>query len=415
MQKIISIILVIGIVLRMFLASTTYHSDTAPFDFAGKVIGSGNVLNFYDYLWDLPENHPYLKIYPRNLFNYPPLPYFFLGGFSLLTTWMVDPVIHENFILNFESTLGNVQLNLLLLLLKLPYFFFDIAIAYLLMSFFKEKKEKLWVFGLWIFNPVNLYATYMVGQFDIIPTFLTVLAMYLASKEKYSSLIPSALLLGLGAAFKIFPLLFIVPLALIKLNFWERVKLILTSGITYLLFAYPFVWSRGFRMTAALANQTTKSFYANIPVSGGETIILFLAFVVFMYIVFYYSKTIVSDLWKNLFLMLLVFFIFTHYHPQWLLWMMPFFTIDLVVSRFKHWPLFVGVLITFVALLTFFDPGITVWLFAPINPALYGQLGIWQQLGINVDINQARSVFHTLFVGISIYYIYYYFPKKNES
>jgi len=414
MKRALTIILTIGIVLRIFLASTTYHSDTAPFDFAGKVIGSGNVINFYDYLWDLPEDHPYLKIYPRNLFNYPPLPYFFLGSFSLVTTWVVDPVIHENFILDFESTLGNVQLNLLLLLLKLPYFIFDIAIAYLLMSLFKDKKEKLWIFALWIFNPVNLYATYMIGQFDIIPTFLTVLAIYLTTKTKYQNLLISAVLLGIGAGFKIFPLLLIVPLALIKPNFWERVRLILVSGITYILFAYPFIWSEGFRMTAALANQTTKSFYANIPVSGGESIILFLAVVIFMYFVFYFAKATLEDVWKNFFLMLLVFFVFTHFHPQWLLWMMPFYMIDLVVSKFKHWPLFLVVMFSFVALVTFFDPGLTVWLFAPINPGLYGQVGIWQQLGLNIDINQARSVFHTIFVGTSLYYIYHYFPKKND-
>ena len=414
MKRVLTIILTIGIILRIFLASTTYHSDTAPFDFAGKVIGSGNVINFYDYLWDLPEDHPYLKIYPRNLFNYPPLPYFFLGGFSLVTTWVVDPVVHENFILDFESTLGNVQLNLLLLLLKLPYFIFDIAIAYLLMSLFKEKKEKLWIFALWIFNPVNLYATYMIGQFDIIPTFLTVLAIYLTTKTKYQNLLVSAVLLGIGAGFKIFPLLLIVPLALVKQNFWERVRLILVSGITYVLFAYPFIWSEGFRMTAALANQTTKSFYANIPVSGGESIILFLAVVIFMYFVFYFAKATLEDVWKNFFLMLLVFFVFTHFHPQWLLWMMPFYMIDLVVSKFKHCPLFLVVMFSFVALVTFFDPGLTVWLFAPINPGLYGQVGIWQQLGLNIDINQARSVFHTIFVGTSLYYIYHYFPKKND-
>lgn len=414
MKRVLTIILTIGIILRIFLASTTYHSDTAPFDFAGKVIGSGNVINFYDYLWDLPEDHPYLKIYPRNLFNYPPLPYFFLGSFSLVITWVIDPVVHENFILDFESTLGNAQLNLLLLLLKLPYFIFDIAIAYLLMSLFKEKKEKLWIFALWIFNPVNLYATYMIGQFDIIPTFLTVLAIYLTTKTKYQNLLVSAVLLGIGAGFKIFPLLLIVPLALVKQNFWERVRLILVSGITYILFAYPFIWSEGFRMTAALANQTTKSFYANIPVSGGESIILFLAVVIFMYFIFYFAKATLEDVWKNFFLMLLVFFVFTHFHPQWLLWMMPFYMVDLVVSKFKHWPLFLVVMFSFVALVTFFDPGLTVWLFAPINPGLYGNVGIWQQLGLNVDINQARSVFHTIFVGTSLYYIYHYFPKKND-
>lgn len=413
MKKFISTILVIGILVRVLLSLTTYHSDLTPFDFAGRVIGSGNVTNFYDYLWNLPNDHSYLKVYPRNLFNYPPLPYFFLGGASLLTTWIVNPVVHSNFVLDFKSTLGNPQLNLLLLLLKLPYFFFDIAIAYLLMGMFTDEKQKKLAFVLWMFNPVNLYATYMIGQFDVIPTFLTVAAIYLSTKKK--SLIPSAILLGIGAGFKIFPLLFIIPLALVKQKFWDKVKVLLTAGITYIICAYPFVWSKGFRMTAMLAGQTTKSFYAQIPISGGESVILFLAAVVFIYIVFYFNKTIAWDLWKRFFVMISVFFVFTHFHPQWFLWTMPFFVMDLVHTRFKHLPLFIGLLIIFLGMITFFDSGLSIGLFSPVNSALYNLPDFWKLLGLNLDINTSRSILQTVFVGILGYYIYYYFPKKENE
>jgi hypothetical protein len=413
MQKIVSVILVIGIVLRIFLASTTYHSDTAPFDFAGKVIGSGNVLNFYDYLWDLPENHPYLKIYPRNLFNYPPLPYFYLGGASLLTTWVVDSTVHDNFVLDFPKTLGNPQLNLLLLLMKLPYFFFDIAIAFMLMSIFKTEKEKKWAFGLWIFNPVSLYATYMVGQFDVIPTFLTVAALLLALRK--STLIPSAILLGLGAGFKIFPLLFIIPLVFVKVDWTERVKILAVSGMTYIVASFPFLFSEGFRRTALLAGQTTKSLYAQIPISGGESVILFLAATVFIYILFMYKQTLAVDLWKRFFVMILVFFIFTHFHPQWFLWTMPFFVLDLVYTKFKHLPLFVGLSAVYAGMISFFDSGLSIGLFAPVNRGLYNLPDLWKLVGLNLDVNMMRSLLHTVFVGISSYYIYYYFPKDEKQ
>ena len=406
MNRFISIILTIGIILRIVLSLTTYHSDVIPFDFAGKVIAGGNITNFYDYLWSLPEDDRYLKVYPRNLFNYPPLPYFFLGGFSLLTTWIVDQTVHDNFVLDFKSTLGNPQLNLLLFLLKLPYFFFDIAIAYLLMSLFKSESEKKWAFALWIFNPVNLYATYMIGQFDVIPTFLSVAALYFVVKKDRFYL--AAILLGLGASFKIFPLLFIIPLALVKKDWWERIKILAIAGVTYLVTAFPFFASTGFRRTAMLAGQTTKSFYANVPISGGESIILFLATVMFIYILFLYKKTAIEDLWKRFFVMILVFFIFTHFHPQWFLWTMPFFVIDLVKTKLKHWPLFVGLLVTFVGMITFFDSGLSIGLFSAINPSLYNLSPFWNLLGLNLDIYMSRSLLHTVFVGISAYYIYEY-------
>lgn len=419
MKKTILTILLVGVIVRILLSLTTYHSDVVPFDFAGKVIAQGNIVNFYDYLWELPQDHPYLKVYPRNLFNYPPLVYFFLGGVSRLTTWMVNPEIHNNFLLNFPSTLGNVQLNLLLFLLKLPYFIFDIAIAYLLMGLFKDKKKKMWVFGLWIFNPVNLYATYMIGQFDIIPTFLSVAALCLAYKHKDKiesvSLIPSAILLGLGVAFKIFPLLFIVPLVLLKKDWGGRIKIAATAAITYIIAAFPFIFSRGFRQTAMLAGQTTKSLYAQIPISGGESIILFLAVIIFFYLLFFYKKSSVENLWKRFFIMLLIFFVFTHYHPQWFLWIMPFFVIDLVKSDFKNWLPYKISLISFFVLITFFDPGLTVWLFSPLSPKLYGLPGIWQLIGLSPNINVLRSIFQTTFVGAAMYYIYLHFPREGEK
>jgi len=418
-KKTIAVILSIGIILRLLLSFTTYHSDVAPFDFAGKVISRGNITNYYDYLWNLQDNHPYLKVYPRNLFNYPPLVYFFLGGVSRLTTWIVNPQVHDNFILDFPSTLGNIQLNLLLLLLKLPYLPFDIATAYLLMSFVKDVKKKIWIFGLWIFNPVNLYATYMLGQFDVIPTFLSVAALYLVVKNKNHidsiSLLLSALLLGVGAAFKIFPLLFVIPLALLKNDWWEKIKVMGVGVATYIILAFPFIFSKGFRATAALAGQATKSLYAQIPISGGESIILFLAVVIFLYLVFIYKKVSAEDLWKRFFLMMLTFFVFTHYHPQWFLWITPFLVIDLVYSNFKNWVVLAITLVSYFALITFFDPGLTVWLFAPLNPNLWGLPGPWQLMGLNPDINIFRSIFQTLFVGAAMYYSYIHFPKEREN
>lgn len=407
------IILVIGIILRIFLSAVTYHSDLVPFDFAGKLIKGGNITNFYDYLWQIPQNDPILKIYPRNLFNYPPLPYFFLGGTSLLTTWLISPVVHESFIFNFSSILGNPELNFLLFLLKLPYFFFDIAIAFLLMKFFDNDTQKRLVFALWFFNPVNLYATYMVGQFDIIPTMLTVVALFLAVKKDNFTL--ASVMLGFGASFKIFPLLFIIPLAFIKKGLWQRITLIAIAFGTYIVTAFPFIMSSGFRKTAMLAGQTTKSLYAQIPISGGESVILFLAVVIFMYIVFYYRKIQIEYLWQNFFIMILVFFIFTHFHPQWFLWTMPFFVLDLVQTKLKHLPLFIGLLVTYIGMITFFDSGLSVGLFAPINASLYNLPDLWKIFGLNIDINMARSILQTTFVGISVYYIYYYFPKDEKQ
>jgi hypothetical protein len=176
----------------------------------------------------------------------------------------------------------------------------------------------------------------------------------------------------------------------------------------------PFLASKGFRATALVAGQTTKSLYAAIPVSGGESVILFLAFLGFFYFAFLFSNNTLENLWKKFFVLMLLFFVFTHYHPQWFLWLTPFLLIDLVESRLKHWPLAVVALGSWLGQVSFFDPGLSVWLFSPIFPNLYGLSGIWQILGINIDINMARSMLQTIFASTAIYYLYLYFPKKAK-
>ncbi|KKQ91853.1 MAG: hypothetical protein UT58_C0001G0032 [Microgenomates group bacterium GW2011_GWC1_39_7b] len=413
MTKKIITVLVIGILIRFFLAFSTYHSDVQPFYFAGEVIAKGNVLNFYDYLRNLPSSDPILKIYPTDLFNYPPLVYFFLGPVSYLLSLPFDRGLLHDFIFNLPALLGNIQLNFLLLVLKLPYLPFDLGVAALLYKFFKDPKNKFLAFTIWMFNPINLYATYMMGQFDVIPTFLAILTLYFAVKrEKYFI---AALFLGLGASFKIFPFLFLVPLALMKSKWLDRIKILGIGALTYLVTILPFINSHGFRATALLAGQTTKSLYATLPISGGEAIIYFPLFILFCYIVFLFNKAKTDDLWNRFFILILTFFIFTHTHPQWFLWLTPFLVIDLIKSRFSHWPLTITLFVVWLGQVTFFDPGLSVWLFSPISPGLYGQPGIWTNLGINVDINFARSILQTVFASVALYFIYYYFPKRIDK
>ncbi len=406
-------ILILGILLRLGLAFSTYHSDTQPFYFAGEVIAKGNVSNFYDYLGNLPSNDPILRIYPTYLFNYPPLVYFFLGPISYLISLPFSRELMHGFIFDLPNQLGNIQLNFLLLTLKIPYLVFDLGVALLLFKFFKEPKNKFLAFTLWMFNPINLYATYMMGQFDVIPTFLTVFALYLAVKREKFFL--AAVLLGLGASFKVFPFLFLIPLALIKNKWIDRIKIVGLGVLTYVATILPFINSSGFRATALVAGQTTKSMYATLPISGGESIILFPFLILFFYLVFLFKKEDLKSIWSRFFIVILLFFVFTHYHPQWLLWATPFLVIDLVKSGLKHWPLVLIIFLSWLGQVSLFDPGLSVWLFSPISPDLYGQVGIWESLGINVNLNMTRSYLQTIFVSVAAYYIYRYFPKKEAD
>jgi hypothetical protein len=407
-------IIITSTLLKLILSAISYHSDIQAFDTARLVITSGHIGDFYDYLYSLPDTDPLKITHPPILFNYPPAVYFTLGTLTGLTTFLVDQNFHQLFLIHPDQAMGDIRTNIILLLLKLPYFIFDFGVAYLLWRIFPETRQKRWVLILWLFNPINLYATYMMGQFDVIPVFWTTLSLYLVYRKPitFQSLCFAALSLGIGMAFKIYPLLLIIPLAVQAKSLTQRILLICLGFAPYILFLMPFIASKGYRMNALLANQTTKSLYSQIPVSGGEAIILFVTAVCFCYFIFWYRQELLVKLWQRFFLMLIIFFIFTHFHPQWLLWLTPFLIFDLVYDFGKHWLLVALIHLIFIAMLFFFDAGLTTNLFSPLLPHLFKLGTVWEVYGLNPDINFIRSILQSIFVSIGMYYIYYYFSRR---
>lgn len=418
MTKKIWVILIIGIILRVFLSLSTFHPDIQVFDLSGQILKKGNILSLYDYLYNLSPDDKYLKSYPPQALNYPPATYILLGGSSLLFTSLTPPSIHEDFLFNTKNILGSIYLNLHLLSLKLLLFLFDLGCAYLLYKFFDNLKTKLLAFILWIFNPVTLFATFMMGQYDVIATFFVILSLYIVKKGKESSvrnLTFASILLGIGVAFKIYPVLFIIPLAALAKSWLYRCLVVCAGIIPYILTILPFLQSSGFKANALFANQLNKSFFAQLPISGGESIILFLAALIFSYFVFLQRRLEKNNLWQSFFIIALIFFIFTHFHPQWFLWLTPFLIIEIVKSQFRNFLALLVLFLSWFLMLFFFDSSLTLGLFAPVNPALYQSKTFWQILNINIDFNFSRSLLQTFFVGAAFYFIYSYFPKKDSN
>lgn len=379
------VILTIAILLRIVLSLTTFHSDMEVFNLAGKLVASGNILNLYDFTSD------------SAVFNYPPAVYLFHGVFK--------------FIFNIFGLSQITQFNFPLLLLKIPYLIFDLLIGFILLKLFGSTKKGILAFILWMFNPINLYATYMMGQFDIIPTFFIVLSAYFVLKNKLNW---AAFSLGFGIAFKLFPIFLAVPLIIYGKDIREKLKLFFLSLAPYLLLVFPYLPSHSFRATALFANQSSKSFYANIPVSGGESIILFPVFLLFFYLIILSIK-VKMDVWKLYAIPLLSFFIFTHFHPQWLIWITPFLIMDLVMFEFKNLIASIIIFLTWFLSLFFFDPSLTVGIFAPVAPLLHNLPSIWVLLKINIDYNLARSFIQTAFAASALLLIYQYFPNKKDE
>ena len=397
------VILILAITLRLFLAFSTFHPDIQTFNLAGKVVSSGNILNLYDFLPSLSDDNP---IKNTAVFNYPPAIYFFHGVFNFLFNLLGLPV--NQFLQDFPSNYGNMLFNLHLLLLKIPYLIFDLLTGFILFKLFSDKKKQELALILWLFNPINLYASYMMGQFDIIPTFFALLSIYFVAKNKLNL---AAISLGVGIAFKLYPLFLVVPLIILGRNFQERIKLIILSLVPYFATMLPYLPSHNFRSVALFTNQSSKSLYAQISVSGGESIIIFPALLIVFYLIIFTSREKFIT-WKIYSIPLFLFFIFTHFHPQWLIWLTPFFILEVVSNRYKNTLAISLIFISFLGSLFFFDPSLTIGLFAPIFPSLHSTMSIWEIMNIKIDYNYSRSLLQTIFAGSLTYLIYQYFPRR---
>jgi len=401
MDKRFLIIFLIGIIVKIFLSFSTFHPDILAFQLGGSLISSGKIFDLYEH--SLPS---------IAILNYPPAIYWYHGIFNFLFSTILGSSIINNYLAVDEVVLGDFYFNIHLLLLKIPYLVFDVLAGWFLIKLFTSTKEKLVVFMLWNFNPINLYSTYMMGQFDIIPVFFTTLFLYFLYQRKWSL---SALSLGAGMAFKIYPLFLLIPLMLSKSQHLDRLKLFGLGTGVYILTILPYIFSSGFRSTALLANQTLKSLYASIAISGGASILLFPIFLFFFYLYLFYHKQDVKNLWNICLVTLLIFFVFTHHHPQWILWLSPFLIIDLIKSQFKNLVLVILVIVSFIGSLFFFDPSLTVNIFSPLIPSLYNLPSLWEIYKIQMDFHLGRSLMQSILIASALYYFYLYFPRKTDE
>lgn len=414
-EKNIVLIVVLAVILRIVLSFTTFHADVRAFQLGGEIVAKGNILNLYDYIPSLPDDSEIVRIFRDDYLIYPPVIYIYHGFFNFIFSNIGLGVVNDYLIEN-ASTFGKLDFNLHLLLLKLPYLIPELLVGYFLYRLFDFKKNKILALTLWLFNPVTLYATYVMAQYDVIAVLFTVISLLFIKDKK---LFWAALFLGIGAAFKIYPLLLLPAIVVIPNKFSDKLKILALGILPYLLVVLPYLSSQGYRTSALVAGQTLKSFFAQIPISGGESIILYPLLLIFLYLVFYYQKADLQNMWKRFLIILLVFFVFTHYHPQWFVWVTPFFIIDLVYSKMKHSLLIILVLISYFGLLWFFESSLTVGIFAPIFPALYEQPTIWKILSINVDTILLRSLLQTLFASVALFYLIRYFvsnfPERLDS
>lgn len=307
---------VLGLVLRLFFAISTYHQDLGAITLSSSYIFRGQVLSFYEQSG---------QDISRTIFNYQPLAYL-LPSFLYLPFASYVKSAGETY-LNSDWQKGYGSFfNFDLLLFKYPHILADFLIFLLLGVILVSRKNKQTLQLLWWLNPISIFVSSVIGQVDIFITLFLLTAYYFHQRGK---MLPSVFFISISALIK--------PIGLVLLPFviWSKSKNIfqkiassiaslLVGVVFYFLGIFPYLWSESYRYYALFADQINKTIYSGIEVSSGTVIPFFFVSLFFVYLLFLHNK--LSYL-KTICLVLLSSLVFTNFHPQWLVWAIPFLVI----------------------------------------------------------------------------------------
>ena len=401
----------IGLLLRLAVMPFTMHGDMLHVYHYPHVLIHGN--------W-----HVYELAAEATVNYYPPLALLFFAGIQLLLRFLIPPfevfthvLLDGNPGLLFDSD----HLFLSLFLMKVPY----LAVEWLLIRtcwrMLPDEKEKRLFTIFWVVNPVVIYGTYMVGQFDLIPTFCVVLACYFClreGKEHYACLAAAT-----GCLFKIFPIIFLPVIVLIAgRSLKDYVRLLLYGIAPVIVLYYAFYLVSGdvvFKILSDLSYQTKISVdYKVLALRFFQAGVYGL---VCIHIVFFTRDRLDYPVVAQYFLAiyLAVYWGMALGQTHYFLWFIPFFV--LLLPQRPEWrkPFYVIVAIIFLAGLR--ARSACLGIFAPLNPEFFMSLPSLKDVtGFLFDQKVYDFTIKLLFKGLTAVMVVsilrnLYFPAGNRA
>lgn len=379
-----------ALVLRLVVMAFFYHPDLKSQHFHASFLGQG-VVNIYSYLAQNRTHLPY-----TDTFNYPPAAYLFLGSYNWIAQLFSGPGLQAWLNDWQQSSVANPNIFSYLLLLKFPYLLADLAVGVLLL---REKKSTLL---LWLFNPISLYAIYAQGQFDILPALTTVAAYYLVLHKR---LWPAALVLGLGAALKTYPLL-LLPFVLMRSKSLPQAITVTVAALgTYLVFLVPFISSPAAREAIFASGLSQRLFSLSWPLGFGESLLPY--FVLYFGLWLYsWSRHFDFDLLPEFLATTLSVLLLSHFHPQWAIWPLPFVVLALTRLPKLLFPALLGMAGYFGTIFLLADQFVLVGLFSALNPQLLALPTISSLISPIFSPLLLQSIAHTCLTVCGLWIIY---------
>lgn len=385
-------IILLGLVIRLILSATTFHLDVKAQMVASAAYFHGQ--------WDTYQFAR--QIHPDTVLDKLPMSYFIDFPLRLPLHFLVDDNKEKVFLLSPSKLLGDTWLFGYLIYAKIPFVLVDLLIGVLLAMSVSAHLQKR-VLYIWMFNPFTLWATSMIGQIDVYITFFILFSYLLIKRSQFYF---AAFILGIGGAIKFAPLL-LVPLLFGMVSTWKtRSIIVLLSVLPYFVTVLLYLPSFYFRHDALFAPQLSKMLYVQLPLSGGESIFITLALLVFLYLLFFSKPRSSTDFSKYAIAIYLMILSLTHFHLQWILWPMPL----LVLWLMDHWHddiklALLGGTVSFIGMLFLFEASLQCRLFAPLFPILDQAPGLKEVL-TDSQVIFLRSITASIFAASSGFLIW---------
>lgn len=390
-------VFLLAILIRILIMPFFYHPDIKSQHFHFQFFSQG-VFNIYDYLAQNKSTLGY-----KDTFNYLPLTYYTFG----ITQTISKPFLGNNFYqwINDWGVTQNDYPNMVffMLILKIPYLIFDLLIGFLLYKIYQNKK----VLYFWLFNPISIYLIYILGNFDIIPTFLTLLAFYFIKNNK---LLASYLSVGIAIALKIYPIMFLPFLFFYdKKNMFKNIKYAVFSLVPLFLSILPFLKQKSFYDSffgSGLTQKILEYKFAGLSIFPMIFILILVAY--------FFSKS----KYKFEIAILQTFLIFiglVNFHPQWIMWFFPFIIIFFINPKIKNKIFFIIFFVLIFAYIILFNDNYLTWgHLIPIDSNFINLTSPYQLIDQRTSINPStiQKNIHNLLLLFGIIGSYCYGKNK---
>ena len=296
-----------------------------------------------------------------------------------------------------------------LALFKGLYLIFDLACMFLILrlSFDDDPEGRLNVFKFWMFNPVVIFVLYVFARHDIIGVFATILALMLAKKDrKYWAII----ILAAAIALRFFPVM-ILPLFIFYLAKSKKDYIALTaigvSGLAVVELFSNIYYGKSLIFSLLNTQHFNYILSAKLELIIHDRIFLFIVAYVLIVLSFIHIRKKSFDLLLNYgAIIYLAYIALCYFHPQYVLWAVPFLVIIFVRRRplvYYHWLQF-GLLMI---ILIYWGDLVTKFVLAPIDHRFFiyitGPIPIIERFYSSAKF---VNIFRSIFTAVSLWMIY---------